>query len=92
MEAHTFLLQLLIILVAARVIGELVAAVGVPSVIGELVAGIIIGPSLLGWVEPNDLLRVLAEVGVILLLFEVAKRRAASRSGREHDSCGENSR
>ena len=71
MEAHTFLLQLLIILVAARVTGELVAAVGVPSVIGELLAGIIIGPSLLGWVETNDLLRVLAEVGVILLLFEV---------------------
>jgi Kef-type K+ transport system membrane component KefB len=71
MEPHTVLLQLLIILVAARVTGELVAAVGVPSVIGELLAGIIIGPSLLGWVETNDLLRVLAEVGVILLLFEV---------------------
>lgn len=71
MEAHTFLLQLLIILVAASAAGELVAAMGAPSVIGELVAGIILGPSLLGWVEPNDLLRVLAEIGVILLLFEV---------------------
>ena len=71
MEAHTFLLQLLTILVAARVCGELLAALGAPSVIGELLAGIIIGPSLLGWVEPSELLRVLAEVGVILLLFEV---------------------
>lgn len=71
MEAHTFLLQLLAVLVAARITGELVAMLGAPSVIGELVAGILIGPSLLGWVEPNELLRILAEVGVILLLFEV---------------------
>lgn len=71
MEAHTFLLQLLTILIAARVCGEAVAALGAPSVIGELFAGILIGPSLLGWVAPTDLLRVLAEVGVILLLFEV---------------------
>lgn len=71
MEAHAFLLQLLIILVAARACGETIAALGAPSVIGELLAGIIIGPSLLGWVEPSDLLRVLAEIGVILLLFEV---------------------
>lgn len=71
MEAHTFLLQLLVILVAARVCGELVASLGAPSVIGELLAGILIGPSLFGWVAPSELLRVLAEVGVILLLFEV---------------------
>jgi len=71
MEAHTFLLQLFIILVAARVTGEVVTAMGGPSVIGELLAGIIIGPSLLGWVEINDLVRLFAEVGVILLLFEV---------------------
>ncbi|NIB39726.1 cation:proton antiporter [Pseudomaricurvus alkylphenolicus] len=71
MEPHTFLLQLLIILVAARVVGELVATLGAPSVIGELLAGIIIGPSLLAWVEPNEPIRVLAEIGVILLLFEV---------------------
>jgi len=71
MEAHTFLLHLFIILVAARVTGEVVAALGGPSVIGELLAGIIIGPSLMGWVEINDLIKLLAEIGVILLLFEV---------------------
>lgn len=71
MEAHTFILQLLIILVAARITGELLAIFSIPSVIGELLAGILIGPSLLGWVEPNEMIRVLAEVGVILLLFEV---------------------
>jgi Kef-type K+ transport system membrane component KefB len=42
-----------------------------PAVVGEILAGIIIGPSLLGWVAPSDLLSVLAEVGVIFLLFTV---------------------
>ena len=68
---HTLLLQLLIILIAARVMGEIVTRFGAPSVIGELFAGIIIGPSLLGWVETNDVILILAEIGVILLLFEV---------------------
>ena len=71
MEAHTFLLYFLAILVSARILGEIAAATGVPSVIGELLAGIIIGPSLLGWVEPNDVIYILAEIGIILLLFEV---------------------
>lgn len=51
--------------------GEIATAFGAPSVIGELIAGIIIGPSLFGWVETNDVILILAEIGVILLLFEV---------------------
>ena len=42
-----------------------------PSVIGELLAGVILGPSLLGWIEPSQTFRLLAEIGIILLLFEV---------------------
>jgi len=71
LESHTFLLHLLIVLVAARIIGDLLTALDGPRVIGELLAGIIIGPSILGWVEPSEVLSILAEVGVILLLFEV---------------------
>ncbi|MCB1750097.1 MAG: cation:proton antiporter [Gammaproteobacteria bacterium] len=71
MEAHTFLLQLLAILVSARILAEAATSLGAPSVIGELVAGIVIGPSLLGWVETNDIILLLAEIGVIMLLFEV---------------------
>ena len=48
METHTFLLFLLIILVAARVFAELAIRLRSPSVIGELVAGVVLGPSLLG--------------------------------------------
>ncbi|HKJ70845.1 MAG TPA: cation:proton antiporter, partial [Gammaproteobacteria bacterium] len=71
METHTFFLHLLIILLTARVFAELAARLQAPSVIGELVAGVVLGPSLLGWVEPVNAIKLLAEVGVILLLFEV---------------------
>ena len=50
---------------------EIAVRLNFPSVIGELIAGIIIGPSLLGWIEPNEVVKLLAEIGIILLLFEV---------------------
>jgi Kef-type K+ transport system membrane component KefB len=71
LEVHTFFLILLTILLAARILGELAARFGAPSVIGELAAGVLLGPSLLGWVEPSAVIRLLAEIGIILLLFEV---------------------
>lgn len=71
MIIQDFFLQLVIILVAARFLGEFVALFHVPSVIGELLAGIIIGPSLLNLVEPTAIIKLLAEIGIILLLFEV---------------------
>ncbi|MCF6208139.1 MAG: cation:proton antiporter [Ghiorsea sp.] len=60
-----------LILLSARILGELAARFKAPSVMGEMLAGIIIGPSLLGIVELNDIIYVLAELGLILLLFEV---------------------
>ncbi len=71
MEAHTFFLYLLIILLAARLFAEIAVRLKSPSVIGELFAGIVIGPSLFGWIEPVEALKLMAEIGVILLLFEV---------------------
>ncbi len=71
MDVHTFFLVLLAILLGARILGELAARLGAPSVIGELLAGVLLGPSLLGWIEPSQVIRLLAEIGVILLLFEV---------------------
>ena len=71
MDSQDFLLQLLAILIAARVFAELASRLQSPSVIGELVAGIVLGPSLLGWIEPGEAIHLLAEVGIILLLFEV---------------------
>lgn len=71
METHSFLLQLLVILVTARLFGEIATRLQTPSVIGELLAGVVLGPSLLDWIEPSQTFRLLAEIGIILLLFEV---------------------
>jgi Kef-type K+ transport system membrane component KefB len=70
-ETHTLLLQIAIVLLAARFFGEVALHLRTPPIIGEIVAGIIIGPSLLGWVAPSEAFRLLAEIGIILLLFEV---------------------
>jgi len=71
METHDFFLYLLIILLTARVFAELATRLQTPSVIGELFAGVALGPSLLGWIEPVEVIKLMAEIGIILLLFEV---------------------
>lgn len=71
MQAHDFFLALLIVLLTARIFAELAGRLGAPSVIGELLAGVVLGPSLLGWVEPVEAIKLMAEIGIILLLFEV---------------------
>ena len=71
MEASTFLIQLVLILFSARLFGEIAAYFKIPSVIGELVAGVVLGPSILGWIEISNPIQLLAQIGIILLLFEV---------------------
>ncbi len=67
-----FLGILVLILGTARLCGALAKAIGQPTVLGELIAGIILGPSVLGLVDPNlDVIHLLAEIGVILLLFAI---------------------
>jgi Kef-type K+ transport system membrane component KefB len=70
-ETSTVILQVAIILIGARIMGELAAYLRAPSVIGEIVAGLILGPTFLGFIEPQGLIRILAEIGIILLLFQV---------------------
>ena len=71
MEVHSFILGLFLILISARIFAELFSYLRLPPVLGEVFAGIVIGPSLLGWVEVNEVIKILAEIGIILLLFEV---------------------
>jgi Kef-type K+ transport system membrane component KefB len=71
MEVSEVLLQLAVILLAARVAGEIVMHLGAPSVIGELLVGVILGPSQLGWIHPGEFIQTMAEIGIILLLFQV---------------------
>jgi Kef-type K+ transport system membrane component KefB len=67
----TTIVYLLIALVAAKLAAELSEQIKVPAVVGEIVAGLIIGPSALGWLPANETLTILGEIGVILLLFDV---------------------
>jgi Kef-type K+ transport system membrane component KefB len=76
------LLQVIVIVVAARLLGTLCVKIGQPPVIGEMVAGILLGPSLLGFLAPHaqaflfpaasmDALKMLSQIGVILFMFVV---------------------
>ena len=71
MDVNAVLLDILIVLVAAKAAAEVAERVGTPAVVGEIVAGLVVGPSVLGVVEPNEVLHTLAELGVILLLLDV---------------------
>ncbi|MGR8930151.1 MAG: cation:proton antiporter [Gammaproteobacteria bacterium] len=68
---HEFFLQLMVILLTARLFAELFARLHSPPVVGELIAGVVLGPSFLGLLDASHIIKLLAEIGIILLLFEV---------------------
>jgi Kef-type K+ transport system membrane component KefB len=70
-DLGTVLLTLVLVLLAAKLCGELAERLGQTAVLGELAAGVVLGGSALGLVRESEILRFLAEVGVILLLFEI---------------------
>lgn len=73
MDVASSLVELLVILIAAKIGAELMARIHQPPVIGELIMGMIVGASVLGWVDVSEggLVSILAELGVIVLLFQV---------------------
>ncbi len=71
-DGHTKLLfTLFIMFVAAKLLAEIFERLRQPAIAGEIIAGIIIGPSVLNWVQPTEFTSTLAEIGVIFLLFFV---------------------
>lgn len=70
-EETRVLLTLFIMLAAAKFMAELFERLRQPAVAGEIMAGILIGPSLLNWAAPSEITSILAEIGVIFLLFNV---------------------
>lgn len=69
MEAYAVFKDLAIIIIAAKVCGILARKLKAPQVVGMILAGLLIGPSVLGLVEQTDFLTQMAEIGVILLMF-----------------------
>lgn len=69
MEAYMIFKDLAILILTAKVIGLLVQKIKVPQVVGEILAGLLVGPCLLGWVQPTDFLAEMSEIGVVLLMF-----------------------
>ena len=84
------LLQLIVIVLMARLCGSLFQKIGQPPVVGEILAGIVLGPSVFGALAPRGAafvfeasslgaLRLLAEIGVLLFLFAVGLELDLSR-------------
>jgi len=70
-DLGTFLLAFAAALLGGKLLGELCERLGQPAVLGELLAGVLLGPSLLGLVPLSSGILLIAEIGVLLLLFEV---------------------
>ncbi len=68
-ETLRLLPGLVIILVGAKLVGRGAARLGQPPILGELLFGLLLGPSLLGWVPNSDTLQVFAQIGVVFLMF-----------------------
>lgn len=69
MEAYSILKDLAIIVIFAKTFGIVARKLKAPQVVGEILAGLIIGPCVLGFVQQTDFLTQMAEIGVILLMF-----------------------
>lgn len=69
MEAYVMFKDLAVIIIAAKFFGILARKLHAPQVAGEIIAGLIIGPCILGWVQQTDFIIQMAEIGVILIMF-----------------------
>lgn len=71
MESYEVLRDLAIILLFAKCLGILARKFKAPQVVGQIIAGLLVGPCLLGWITQTDFITEMAEVGVIILMFSV---------------------
>ena len=70
MENLRFLLDVAMILFVAKLFGIIARKLHAPEVVGEIIAGLLIGPAVLGLVNQSDFINKMAEIGVIMLMFE----------------------
>ena len=71
MESYEVLRDLAIILLFAKCFGIRARKFKAPQVVGQIIAGLIVGPCLLGWISQTEFITEMAEVGVIILMFSV---------------------
>ena len=71
MTTSHVLIEILVVVVAAKLAAEASHRLGIPTVAGEIFAGVVVGPSIMGVVGEDDVLRVLGQLGVILLLVGI---------------------
>src|SRR5438046_4157366 len=64
-------LSMLVVFASAKLLSEIFERLGQPGIVGEILAGVLIGPHVLGWMQPNDVLSILSDLGVMFLLFRV---------------------
>lgn len=69
MESYQYILDLALILLFTKALAMLTKRVDLPQVVGALLAGLVLGPSLLGWVDSSEMITQLSELGVIVLMF-----------------------
>lgn len=69
MDVFEFILQIVLVLLVAKIAGQISIRLGQPSVLGKIITGIILGPAVLGWIEETDTIKIFSEIGVLLLMF-----------------------
>lgn len=69
MGDYRYLLDIALILLGTKAFGLFTRKLRMPAVVGALLAGIILGPAVLNWVQPSNLISSLSEIGVIVLMF-----------------------
>ncbi|WP_076409032.1 cation:proton antiporter [Shewanella sp. UCD-KL12] len=79
MAVDLFVISLCLILFFGKLFGSIFARFGLPAVVGEILAGLLLGPTLLNLVTPDPTLAIMAELGVILLLFSIGCETSIKR-------------
>lgn len=67
--SYHYLLDIALILISTKLLGLLTSRIQLPQVVGALVAGLILGPACLGWLQATDFLTQVSELGVIVIMF-----------------------
>jgi len=80
MEAYEVLKDLAIIIFTAKFFGIIARKCKAPQLVVQIVAGLLVGPCVLGWVSQSDFITQMAEIGVILLMFSAGLEKKLKKN------------